>query len=269
MIITLIYVYQFVSSVASLGSMVVGSWVGWSAPATYLMKTNQTNLDVTDYGMMIAMYDLGNMVSPIPCGYLLEHIGRRWTIRIIGPMNMIAWIAIIVWPSKMNVLYMARIFAGLAKGMTMSSIPMYVGEIAEVKLRGAVLSLFPIMLCVGMLGIQTIGQMLSYIQLNILGLGFSATFTVLFFFMPESPYYLMQKNKRDRAEKSLKTIRAKYDVTDEMELIEETITKQMQSKTTYRELFRNKANRRAFITTAGASMFQRLSGISPVSITPH
>jgi len=75
----------------------------------------------------------------------------------------------------------------------------------------------------------------------------------------------MQKNKRDRAEKSLKRIRSKDDVTDELELIKETITKQMQSKTTYRELFQNKANRRAFIITAGASMFQRLSGISPVS----
>jgi len=83
--------------------------------------------------------------------------------------------------------------------------------------------------------------------------------------MPESPYYLMQKNKRDEAERSLKTIRAKDDVTDELELIDETVTKQMQSKTTYKELFQNKANRRAFIITAGASMFQRLSGISPVS----
>ncbi|CAH1738039.1 unnamed protein product [Aphis gossypii] len=258
-----VFITFSVALIASLGSMVVGSWVGWSSPATYLMKTNQTNLDVTDYGMMIAMYDLGNMVSPIPCGYLLAHIGRRWTICMIGPMNMIAWIAIIVWPSKLSVLYMARVFAGLSKGMTMSSIPMYVGEIAEVKLRGAVLSLFPIMLCVGMLGIQTIGQMLNYTHLNILGLCFSATFTILFFPMPESPYYLMQKNKRDQAERSLKTIRAKDDVTDEMELIEETVTKQMQSKTTYKELFQNKANRRAFIITAGASMFQRLSGISP------
>jgi len=142
--------------------MVVGSWVGWSSPATYLMKTNQTNLDVTDYGMMIAMYDLGNMTSPIPCGYLLAHIGRKWTIRMIGLMNMITWIAIIVWPSNLSVLYMARLFAGLAKRTTMSSIPMYVGEIAEVKLRGAVLSLFPIMLSIGMLSIQTIGQLLNY-----------------------------------------------------------------------------------------------------------
>ncbi|XP_026819469.1 facilitated trehalose transporter Tret1-like [Rhopalosiphum maidis] len=252
-----------IALIASLGSLVCGSWIGWSSPATYLMKNNQTNLDVTDYGMMIAMYDLGNFISPIPCGYLLGFYGRKWTIRIIGPMNIIAWGAIILCPSRLSVLYVARLFAGLAKGMTFSSIPMYVGEIAEVKLRGAVLSLFPIMLCVGMLSIQSIGQMLNYTQLNMLGLFFSALFTVLFFAMPESPYYLMQKNRRDQAEKSLKSIRAKDDVTDELQLIEETVTKQMQSKTTYKELFQNKANRRALIITAGASMFQRLSGISP------
>ncbi|CAH1738038.1 facilitated trehalose transporter Tret1-like [Aphis gossypii] len=258
-----VFITFSIALIASLGSLVCGSWIGWSAPATYLMKTNQTNLEVIDYGMMIAMYDLGNMISPIPCGYLLALYGRKWTIRMIGPMNIIAWITIIIWPSQLGVLYIARLFAGLAKGMTFSSVPMYVGEIAEVQLRGAVLSLFPIMLCVGMLGIQTIGQMLNYIELNILGLCFSVMFTVLFFFMPESPYYLMQQNQRDEAEKSLKRIRAKDDVTDELELIDETVTKQMQSKTTYRELFQNKANRRAFIITAGASMFQRLSGVSP------
>jgi len=229
------------------------------------MKNNQTDLDITDYGMMIAMYDLGNVISPIPCGYFLALCGRKLTIRIIGPMNMAAWIAILVWPSRLDVLYSARLFAGLAKGMTFCSVPMYVGEIAEVKLRGTVLSLFPIMLSLGMIGIQTIGQMFNYQQLNMLGLLFSTVFTLLFFAMPESPYYLMQQDQRDQAEKSLKRIRAKDDVADEIALIEETVTKQMQAKTTYRELFLNSANRRALIITAGASLFQRLSGISPVS----
>jgi len=215
---------------------------------------------------MLAMYDLGNMISPIPCGYLLGLFGRKPTISTIGPMNMIAWITILVWPSRLDVLYAARLFAGLAKGMTICAIPIYVGEIAEVKLRGAVLSVFPISLALGMLGIQTIGQILDYQQLNILGLFFSTVFTVLFFMMPESPYYLMQRNRKDQAEKSLRSIRAKDDVADELAMIEETVTKQMQSKTTYRELFMNKSNRRAFIITMGASVFQRLSGISPVGV---
>jgi len=231
------------------------------------MKHNKTDLDVTNFGMMVAMYDLGNIISPIPCGYFLGIIGRKLTISIIGPINMTAWIVILVWPSRLDVLYAARLLAGLAKGMTICAIPIYVGEIAEVKLRGSVLSMFPVMLATGMLGIQTIGQVLSYQQLNILGLFFSTVFTLLFSMMPESPYYLMQKNRRDQAEKSLKRIRAKDDVEDELAMIEETVNKQMQSKATYAELFMNKANRKAFIITAGASVFQRLSGISPVSIS--
>lgn len=250
-----------------MGYLVCGNWIGWSSPATYLMKHNKTELDVTNYGMMIAMYDLGNLISPIPCGFLLGLLGRKLTICIIGPLNMIAWTAILVWPSRLDVLYAARLFAGLAKGMTLCSIPIYVGEIAEVKLRGTVLSMFPISLALGMIGIQSIGQVLDYQQLNMVGLSFSTVFTVLFLFMPESPYYLMQKNRRDQAEKSLRRIRAKGDVTDELEMIEKTVAKQMQSKATYGELFMNKSNRKAFVITAGACVFQRLSGISPVSIS--
>lgn len=256
---------KFVSSAACMGYMVCGNWIGWSSPATYLMKHNKTDLDVTNYDMMIAMYDLGNIISPIPCGYFLGLFGRKPTISIIVPINMIAWITILVWTSRLDVLYSARLFAGLAKGMTICTIPVYVGEIAEVKLRGSVLSMFPIMLAMGMLCIQMIGQVIDYQQLNILGLFFSTVFTVLFFIMPESPYYLMQKNRRDQAEKSLRSIRAKDDVTDELAMIEETVAKQMQSKSTYTELFTNKSNRKAFVITARASVFQRLSGISPVS----
>ncbi|XP_003247762.1 facilitated trehalose transporter Tret1-like [Acyrthosiphon pisum] len=252
-----------IALIACMGYMVCGNWIGWSSPATYLMKHNHTELDVTNYGMMVAMYDLGNLISPIPCGYFLGLFGRKLTISIIGPLNMLAWIAILVWPSRLDVLYAARLFAGLAKGMTLSSIPIYVGEIAEVKLRGSVLSMFPIMLAAGMLAMQTIGRVFDYRQLNMLGLFFSTVFTVLFFVMPESPYYLMQKGRRDQAEKSLRRIRAKDDVTDELEMIEKTVTKQMQSKATYSELFMNKSNRKAFAITAGASVFQRLSGISP------
>lgn len=249
-----------------MGYMVCGTWIGWSSTAIYQMKNNQTELDVTNYGTMIAMYDLGNMISPIPCGYVLGLYGRQLTIRTIGPMNMIAWIMMLTWPSRLDELYLARLFAGLAKGMTISAIPIYVGEIAEVKLRGAVLSMFPISLAMGMLCIQMIGQFLNYRQLNLLGLSISTVFTVLFFFMPESPYYLMQKDRKDEAEKSLRRIRAKDDVAEELAMIEETVTKQMQSKTTYRELFMTKSNRRAFIITTGACVFQRLSGISPVGI---
>lgn len=267
--ILIIIIKYIILSTACLGSLVAGTWIGWSSPANYLIKNNNTDLEINDFGMMISMYDLGNVISPIPTGYALSMIGRKITILVIGPMNMISWIALLMWPASLEVLFVARFIAGLAKGMAFSSIPLYVGEISEVRFRGTTLSIFPIMLTTGMMIMQIVGQHLTYQQLNWLGLSFSAIFSVLFICMPESPYYYVQKKHLDLAENSLKRIRAKDDVKDELAVIEQTINTQMQNKTTYGELFTNKGNRKAFVITAGACAAQRLSGMSAVRITRY
>lgn len=244
--------------------MATGIWIGWSSPANFLIHNNKTDLVISDLGTMTSMYDLGNIVSPIPTGWMLSWIGRKNTILLIGPMTMVSWILILVWPSSVKMLYAARLLSGIAKGIVFCAIPMYVGEISLVKYRGIMLSIFPVMLTLGISTVQFTGLLMTYQQLNIFGLIYATLFTLMFLPMPESPYYHMQNDRKDEAEKLLKKIRFKDDVSDELSAIEITVQTQMQNKTTYRELFTNKGNRRAFIITAGACLFQRFSGISPV-----
>ncbi|CAI6367268.1 unnamed protein product [Macrosiphum euphorbiae] len=81
------------------------------------------------------------------------------------------------------------------------------GEMAEVKIRGTVLSLFPIVLAICMLGVCRRSARCSQLPTAILFLFSSTVFEVLILYMlPESPYCLMQSNWRDKVEKSLRRI---------------------------------------------------------------
>ena len=52
----------------------------------------------------------------------------------------------------------------------------------------------------------------------------AATMTICMFFMPESPYALLQKGKEEQGAKSLQWLRGKkYDITDDLAEMKQTV----------------------------------------------
>lgn len=73
--------------------------------------------------------------------------------------------------------------------------------------------------------------------------------------MPESPYYLMKTNKREKAEKNLRLLSSnlvddKF-ITSRLDDIEICVQKDMENKTTIWEFMTNKEYRKAIIIIAG------------------
>jgi SP family facilitated glucose transporter-like MFS transporter 8 len=96
---------------------------------------------------------------------------------------------------------------GVACGAATVVTPLYNEEIAEVRIRGALGVNMDIMFNVGILYIYIIGALESYLWLSISACIIPAIFLITFFWMPESPIFLVSKGETDKAEASLRWLR--------------------------------------------------------------
>ncbi len=85
-------------------------------------------------------------------------------------------------------------------------------------------------------------------------------------FMPESPMYLMQQGKEDKAEKSLQRLRGKhFDVTEELSQIQIECDKRKDvGSVSFKELLTKPLYYKPFVTILILMVFQRCAGINIV-----
>lgn len=90
-------------------------------------------------------------------------------------------------------LYTGRVFAGIATGASCVVAPMFIGEIAETSLRGALGAFFQLFLTVGILFIYVAGALVDWVTLSWLSAIFPVLLIVSVFFIPDSPIYLVKQ----------------------------------------------------------------------------
>ncbi|XP_050442119.1 facilitated trehalose transporter Tret1-like [Adelges cooleyi] len=251
----------FATVSASMSIFIAGSWVGWPSATTEKFIKHRTGIDVTlsQLSWIISIMDFGNVLSPIPAGYMMDRYGRKITVAALGPLYIVSW-ALPVFINNIWALYLARFLGGLGKGVSYTVVPVFLGEIAGVKIRGALSSVFAIQLSSGILSEVIVGPHVSYWMLNMLSGLIPIVFFLMFIWVPESPYYLLKKGLRDEAAKSLRWYRGGSD--SELQQMEENVQEDMKNKGTFRELFTNPKNVKALMIITTASFAQRAGGIS-------
>lgn len=135
---------------------------------------------------------VGAFVGALPAGVLAERIGRRWATITIGIPYLISW-ALLVLAQNVGMLYTGRFFAGIATGASCVVAPMFISEIAETSLRGALGAFFQLFLTVGILFIYLVGAITSWVNLSIISAIFPLLLIVCVFFIPDSPIYLVKQ----------------------------------------------------------------------------
>lgn len=173
--------------------------------------------------------------------------------------------------------------------MTFTVAPMYLGEIASVPIRGALSTVFAGLLWAGTMFEFTVGPYVSFKMLAVL----SGTVPVLFFcsflLMPDSPYFLLMRNREAEAKRALQWLRNQPVTNDdaersvqilgmvdkELKEIKATMNEEMNEKGRFYDLVSIPGNRRALMIVLVMSAFQRLCGISPLlaysstTLPPH
>jgi SP family facilitated glucose transporter-like MFS transporter 8 len=231
------------AGLAALSAVCVGAVDGWTAPAIpHLEQPNNPTDNVTvpgityDEGSWIgSLSPLGALVGAIPAGYLADLLGRRRLMLFSAVPMLVSWVMIVWGKNSIPVLYTARFIQGFTSGVVTVALPLYSDEIAEVRVRGAVGSYLDLMFKVGMLYVYTTGAILSYVGMTVACTVLPVLFAVTFYWMPESPIYLLTKGQPDKAKKSLRWLRGvstrhSAEIEDELKQMQSFIKKRTGSK---------------------------------------
>jgi MFS family permease len=142
-------------------------------------------------------------------GWLQDIWGRRVTLGLGGLLSIAAILMCYLSDlatSPNPAFFGGKMFEGVAVGMIICSTQTYLSEVVPTRLRAPVMALFPLVQMLGQLiaslvtlGLMEVPGQLSYRLAVALQWPFSAIPLVLAIFIPESPSYLLQKDRYSQA----------------------------------------------------------------------
>jgi SP family facilitated glucose transporter-like MFS transporter 8 len=260
-----------------LGGFTLGLSIGWSSPVEYIVgeiiKTNSTLPDTKkmaqaivdeNFFLIASMLALGAMCAMFPVAFALDRLGRKVTMLGVTPLLCISFL--IVGITFDTYAWMAgRFIMGYASATIGIVSPIYVGEIAEHDIRGALGVYFQLCLVCGIATEYSLGLIGDWRVLGYVSAIFPLIFFALFILMPETPTFLLIKGKREFAVKSLQWYRGKNcNISKEMSELEEAAEQMKSMEMSYKDLFKTVAARKSLIIALGLLIFQQVSGINVV-----
>lgn len=259
---------QYIAGLAaSGGALAAGTFLGWTSPAEIPLVTKQEyGFPITseEFSWIGSMANLGAALMCFPIGIMMKLIGRKWAMLSMVLPLLLGWL-LIIFADNVGMLMTGRFFLGVGGGAFCVSAPTYTAEIAQSSIRGTLGTFFQLLVTIGILFVYAVGAGVSVQVLSIICGVIPLAFGLIFFFMPESPYYYVEKARYDDASKSLKWLRgSRYDERAEIEELKEEEAKVQAEKITFSQGFRQKATIRALIIALGLMLFQQMSGINAV-----
>ncbi|KAJ3651074.1 hypothetical protein Zmor_017135 [Zophobas morio] len=253
---------------ATIAVFTTGLHTGWPAPSLPKLLSDEYPFDVTneEASYITIIGSLGNFFGSFVGNIFLDKIGRRKTILMIALPQLVSLLCIILSYQVMELLYVGRFMGGIGEGMTITVILLYIGEIAEPTIRGTLATLVSITWYSGVLFVNIVGSYLSIRDTAITFIALPVLFVLLFYKMPESPYYLLMNNDEEQAERALKFLRRQSDVTQELTKLKLDVNRQMSERGTFKDIFTIDSNRRAFFVTVGARFFQLATGVASFNL---
>lgn len=89
---------------------------------------------------VVSLLNLGRLVGAISGSAAVNYLGSKTTVLVTSFPIGLCWVLTIA-ANRVEWLYVARSLAGVSLGMTYSSFSLYLGEIADPTIRGALVVL--------------------------------------------------------------------------------------------------------------------------------
>lgn len=218
---------SFLSVVAALGGFLFGYDTAVIS-GTIAQVSAQFSLDALSQGWYVGCALIGSIFGVMCAGILSDNFGRKKTLLVAAILFSISAVGCAI-SSDFNHLVIARVVGGIGIGVVSIISPLYISEISVAEYRGRLVSLYQLAVTVGFLGAYLVNYALlnysangaeqlsnptlyhifhSEVWRSMLGMAVipALLFFVVIFFIPESPRWLILKNRDVRAESILKHI---------------------------------------------------------------
>lgn len=224
------------------------------------------------FSIFVAIFCVGGMIGGLLTAFVAERFGRKGGL-LLNNINVLL-AAVLMGSSKAarsyEMLILGRFFVGLNSGLNAGLAPMYLTEISPLHLRGAVGTIYQLVVTVSILASQILGMP------SVLGTSdrwpylFAMTVVPSIFMLatlplcPESPKYVLINQGRDvAAQQALTWLRGTIEVHDEMdEMRAEYEAIKLVPRVTLYEMMHNLTLRIPLVISIMVMLSQQLSGIN-------
>jgi MFS family permease len=173
------------------------------------------NISTTVQQLFSSLMVLGGIIGSVFQGFASPYLGGRRRDMQIGALFGMTAAAIMIGTTSLAAIYVARVFLGIANGIFITTAQMYIVEVLPHNLRGVGLGVFAMVISIAI----TISQVITRYTKNLLSrlcyqiplivvLCVPIVILVLVQFAPESPRWLIMRNRSEDAKKALRRLRS-------------------------------------------------------------
>ncbi|XP_049961853.1 facilitated trehalose transporter Tret1-2 homolog [Schistocerca serialis cubense] len=218
---------------ATLAFLTSGLFIGFSSPMIPRLQQNTSHIVISaDEGSWMASV---GMITTVP-----PSLVSAWLVDVVGRRPIV--------------------------------IPLYLVEIAEDRVRGMLITLFTLMGGTGSFLMMIVGSYLPYFAVTEFIMPWPVVFVAIFWWMPESPYFLVAKHRTEAAKTAVMRLRGKNsekDVSAELDAIQKAVDDRSKNEISvadaFRALRRDPGARRAVAVTLTFTVLLALNGSAAIS----
>lgn len=256
-----------IAIIAAMGGLLFGFDTGVISGAIPFFQTD-FGIDDSMVESITAAGLAGAILGALFCGRITDRLGRRKVILASAVIFGIGalWSGLAANPLQ---LILARLFLGIAIGVSSFAVPLYIAEISPARLRGRLVSMFQLMVTIGILTSYLSDLALAdnnnpecWRPMLYVGVIPALILLVGMFCLPETPSWLMMKGRTQEARDVLARIEEPHQVEQSMARIHAQI-EQDRSQSSWKEIFKPWL-RNALIIAVGIMFFQQFVGINTI-----
>ncbi len=254
----------FVCFLAALAGLLFGLDIGVIAGALPFIA-HEFQITSQQQEWVVSSMMFGAAVGAVGSGWLSYRLGRKYSLMIGAVLFVIGSLCSAFAPNN-EVLLVSRVLLGLAVGIASFTAPLYLSEIAPERIRGSMISMYQLMITIGILGAYLSDTAFSYSgswrwMLGIITLPALLLFIGVFF-LPRSPRCLASRGRDAEARKVLEMLR---DTTDQAKAELDEIRESLKIKQSGWALFKDNKNfRRAVYLGVLLQVMQQFTGMNVI-----
>ncbi|CAH1368593.1 hypothetical protein MTP99_010059 [Tenebrio molitor] len=261
------------TGVINVPQSVLKDWLNSTYEESYGSYLDESFLNVL-WGVTTSIMNVGGTIGGLLCGVVSTKFGPKNGLFLNNILVAIATILMgMAKPiNSIEVMIVGRLVIGVNCGLNAGLCPMYLSEISPVSLRGAVSSVYQLVITISILVAQIVGlgcilgNDVNWPYLFILPIFFAIFQVITLVLCPESPRYLLGvKHDMHKAEKSLKHLRMTDDIGEEMaEIKHADEAEKALPKVTFKDMVKERSLKIPLLIAMALMVAQQFSGINAV-----